>query len=149
MNHLISAGIIVYQLNNNQIEYLLLHYTAGHWDFAKGKVEKGETHEQAALRELQEEAGISATIIPDFKEHFSYFFHDNYNTAHLQLGSATSLTQKTVYFFVGEAQSTDIVLSHEHIDYVWLPYEKALEQLTYNNAKIVLTHAHDFITNNS
>ncbi len=146
MKHLFSAGIIVYRIHHKQIEYLLLQYAtgywnfekgkieyeAGHWDFAKGKIENGETKQEAALRELQEEAGISATIEANFEETFSYIFHD-YDK---------QLTKKTVYFFIGEATSDTITLSHEHIDYAWLPYEQALERLTYDNAKELLKKAH-------
>jgi len=135
MEHLFSAGIITYRLHNETLEYLLLQYGAGHWDFAKGKIERNETKQEAALRELQEEAGISATIEPGFEESFSYIFH-NYDK---------KLAQKTVYFFVGKATSTNITLSHEHTDYIWLPYKEGLEKLTYDNAKKVLKKAHKYI----
>jgi 8-oxo-dGTP pyrophosphatase MutT (NUDIX family) len=36
----------------------------GPWAFAKGRIDKGETQEQAALREVEEEIGIVARIIP-------------------------------------------------------------------------------------
>lgn len=36
----------------------------GPWSFPKGKVDKGESKEQAALREVEEEAGIVADILP-------------------------------------------------------------------------------------
>jgi len=137
MKHLFSAGIIVYQLKNKQIEYLLLQYGAGHWDFAKGKIEKNETKEETALRELHEETGLSAHIEPHFEETFSYIFRD-YDK---------QLAQKTVYFFVGKATHDKIVLSYEHIDYVWLPYKEALEKLTFDNAKEVLKKAHEFLKN--
>src|SRR5437762_5542953 len=110
MEQVYSAGIIVYRIENETVEYLLLQYGAGHWDFAKGKMEPGETKHETALRELHEEAGITATIEPDFEENFSYIFH-NYDK---------KLAQKTVYFFVGPATTTDITLSHEHVDYIRL-----------------------------
>ncbi|MFH1332713.1 MAG: NUDIX domain-containing protein, partial [archaeon] len=50
-----SAGVIVY----NNGEFLILQYTAGHWDFPKGHIEKGETERETALRELKEETGIT------------------------------------------------------------------------------------------
>src|SRR5437762_10623781 len=108
MKHLFSAGIIVYRIENEQIEYLLLkyatkHYAEQHWDFAKGKIEKEETKEEAALRELQEETGLSAQIEPHFEEEILYIFRD-YDG---------QLAQKTVYFFVGLATNNAVVLSDE------------------------------------
>jgi len=39
----------------------------GKWEFAGGKIEIGETHEEALHRELREELGISANIGKIFK----------------------------------------------------------------------------------
>lgn len=39
---------------------LLLEHVSGHWVFPKGHVEQGETQLQAALREVAEEAGVTA-----------------------------------------------------------------------------------------
>jgi bis(5'-nucleosidyl)-tetraphosphatase len=135
MKNLVSAGIIVYRLMGKTMEFLLLQYGAGHWDFSKGGVEEGETHQQAARRELQEEAGIQARIDEGFEQEFSYIFHD-YDGV---------LAKKKVYFFVGRALSDEVHLSYEHTDFVWLPYKAAHEKLTYENAKNVLKQAHLFL----
>jgi bis(5'-nucleosidyl)-tetraphosphatase len=135
MKNMHSAGVIVYRLVDHKIEYLLLQYNAHHWDFSKGGIETHETKKDAALRELKEEAGISATIIPDFEEKFSYIFND-YDK---------QLAHKTVYFFIGKTIEHQITLSHEHINYAWLDYNKAYKTLTYDNAKHVLNKAHAFI----
>lgn len=132
MNHLFSAGVITYTHHNNQIEYLLLHYPNGHWDFPKGKIESGETKEQAALRELHEETGLTAQLHDNFIESFSYIFHDQQK----------KLTQKTVYFFIGLTADKEVQLSYEHIGFQWLTYDKALKTLTYSNAQDVLKKAH-------
>ena len=55
-----SAGAVVFYLEGSaEPEYLLLNYTAGHWDFPKGNIEAGETEKQAATREIREETGIT------------------------------------------------------------------------------------------
>ncbi len=132
MNHLFSAGVITYTVHNNKIEYLLLHYPSGHWDFPKGKIESGETKQQAALRELHEETELTAQLHDNFMESFSYIFHDQQK----------KLTQKTVYFFIGSTMDRSVKLSYEHIDFQWLTYNKAFKMLTYDNAKEILKKAH-------
>jgi len=132
-----SAGVVVYRKHKDTIEYLLLHYSAGHWDFSKGHMEEGETKEQTALRELKEESGLTATIEPGFTASFSYYFKDYDNVE----------SHKEVYFFVGKAHDEKIKLSDEHQDFAWLPYEQALEKLTYENAKKLLKDAHEFVKN--
>lgn len=37
---------------------ILMIYRLAHWDFPKGKVERGEQHVAAAIREVREETGI-------------------------------------------------------------------------------------------
>lgn len=135
MEHIESAGIITYTLENETVLYLLLHYTAGHWDLPKGKMETGETKKETASRELLEETGLTAQLDEHFLESFNYVF----------LNYDKQIAQKTVYFFLGRALQTNIQLSNEHIDYAWLPYKEALEKLTYDNAKGVLKKAHKYI----
>ena len=120
MRHLESAGIIVYHKNTNDINYLLLQYIHGHWDFVKGKLESGENRHDAAVRELQEETGIASIVLdPHFSKSLSYIYTERDGI----------VTKKTVHFFIGCVPDTHITLSPEHIDYSWLPLEKALKQL--------------------
>lgn len=44
-------------IKNEQDEYLFI-FRRGKWDLPKGKLEKGETPEIAAIREVQEETGL-------------------------------------------------------------------------------------------
>jgi bis(5'-nucleosidyl)-tetraphosphatase len=135
MKHMYSAGIVTYIIQDNVIFYLLLHYTAGHWEFPKGTMEKGETKEDTAIRELEEETGLTAIIDEDFEESINYPF----------MTYDKEIVQKTVYFFTGRATSNKVKLSHEHSDYKWLPYKEALMQLTYANGKTLLKTAHKHI----
>lgn len=54
-----AAGGVV---KNNNDEYLLI-YRRGKWDLPKGKVDKGESYQQAAIREVTEETGLSSITI--------------------------------------------------------------------------------------
>jgi bis(5'-nucleosidyl)-tetraphosphatase len=74
VEHQYSAGIITYKTDNDHIEYLLLQYGAGHWDFPKGHIEAGETQQETAHRELQEETGLTAQLDDNFVESFTYMF---------------------------------------------------------------------------
>jgi tRNA nucleotidyltransferase (CCA-adding enzyme) len=55
-----KCGIILYDSDLKQ--YLLVHgLKSQKWGFPKGHMEQGETEEQTALRELEEETGIKIT----------------------------------------------------------------------------------------
>ncbi len=45
---------------------LLVFFRRGSWDMPKGKIDPGETPEQAALREVEEETGLSSLVPPFF-----------------------------------------------------------------------------------
>ena len=129
-----SCGAIVYA-KNSEVEYLLLQYEAGHWDFVKGNVEEGENEGQTAFRELQEETGIvDARFIDGFKERISYFYKRRNLTIY-----------KEVVFYLMETRNTSVTLSFEHIGFEWLPYGGAMRKLTFKNARDVLQKAHDFL----
>jgi len=129
-----SCGAVVYA-KTSEVKYLLLQYKAGHWDFVKGNVEEGEIESQTTLRELQEETGIAdARFIDGFKERIGYFYKRRNLTV-----------SKQVIFFLMEAKNMQVKLSFEHVGYEWLPYERALQRLTFKNARDVLQKAYTFL----
>ncbi len=138
MKELFSAGLILFRVVDGERLYLLLHYPHGHWDFVKGKIEEGESKQEAALRELEEETGLEADIMDGFEEQLSYVFREE-----------DELIEKTVYFLIAQTASEEIELSHEHIDFSWLSYNQAEGQLTFPNAKEVLKKAELFIRRRS
>ncbi len=134
----ISAGAVLFYLGD-EIEYLILHYEAGHWDFPKGAIEPGESELDTVRREVWEETGISnIEIIPGFRKKIQYFYR-----------KSQQLVRKTVIFYLARSFTKDVTLSYEHVGYLWLGYEKALRRLTFKTAKDTLREAHEFLTKNS
>lgn len=167
-----SAGAALFH-RNKEIEYLLLHYKSGHWDFPKGHIEKGESREKTIRREVEEETGIKEIIIiPGFKETIKYFFRQ-YSPA--EISEKKSLVKvdkitgrqnfkeilmnkekfkqakkplwvfKMVEFYLAESKTKKVKISWEHTGYEWLSYEKAYERITYKNAKEILKKADEFL----
>jgi 8-oxo-dGTP pyrophosphatase MutT (NUDIX family) len=130
-----SAGILLFRMSKSGRKFLLLDY-GHHWDLPKGHVEGGEDLLQAAMRELQEETGITdAHVIPGFSHEIRYFFRNK----------KKELVHKTVWFCLGETWTSKVRLSDEHVGFKYLPFEEALERLTYPAAKSLLRHAQEFL----
>lgn len=111
--------------------YLLLHYESGHWDFPKGHIEPGEDAQQTATRELKEETGITGICFVDgYKQTLRYFFR--------QKGIGIF---KIVIYYLAETNQSKVSLSHEHIGFDWLPYDLALQRLTFQNSQDLLEKA--------
>ena len=53
-----SAGIILVDISKEEPAVLCLR-AYSNWDFPKGQLDQGETHKEAALRELEEETGYT------------------------------------------------------------------------------------------
>jgi 8-oxo-dGTP pyrophosphatase MutT (NUDIX family) len=53
----------------NAQDELLVFYRRGSWDMPKGKIDPGESPEQAAVREVQEETGLVNLTLGDFLAH--------------------------------------------------------------------------------
>ena len=67
-----SCGVILYTDKNNIREYVLIMEPSGSYGFPKGHKRRGETDLECALRECEEETGIKANIIPNFKRTIQY-----------------------------------------------------------------------------
>ena len=131
-----SAGIVLFRKEESKVMFLLLHYPSGHWDFVKGKMEKGETTHETAIRETCEETGITdITFLENFEEWIEYNFQYKGELVH-----------KKVVFFLAETKTKNVEISHEHLDYTWMDYNTAMEKTTFDNAKKVLTRAQMLLT---
>jgi 8-oxo-dGTP pyrophosphatase MutT (NUDIX family) len=131
MTREISAGAIIFRKVEGKPHYLLLHYSSGHWDFVKGHIESGEDEIATVKRETKEETGITdLTLNQGFNDRIRYFFR-----------RGKDVVYKEVVFFLAETNQEKVVLSHEHIGFVWLSYDDAMRQLTFENARNMLRTA--------
>jgi len=142
-----SAGAVIFFESEKGREYLLLHHqpnenkrvakaAAGHWSFAKGHIEKGETTEQTVRREVKEETGImELNFIAGFKQTIRYFV--NYNG---------EKRMKFVAFFLAQTKQKKVIISFEHQGYKWFSYEQAIRTISYSSDKQVLKAAEVFLS---
>jgi len=131
-----SSGVVLFRKENEKILFLLLHYPSGHWDFVKGKMESGESPLVTAIRETKEETGI---IDVKFLDYFEEWIQYNFQFK-------GELVQKKVVFFLGETKIKDIKISHEHLNYTWMDYSTAMEKITFDNAKTVLSKSYALLS---
>jgi len=130
-----SSGAVIFRDTPEGIVFLLLHYPSGHWDFVKGKMEKGENPLDTVVREAKEETGISdLNFVEGFEENIEYDFQFEGELIH-----------KKVVFYLAKTNTEKITISHEHLDFVWLDYKSAFERTTYQNAKSVLSKANQLL----
>ncbi|MDG3583711.1 NUDIX hydrolase [Galbibacter pacificus] len=67
-----AGGLVKNQDNEN-----LFIFRNGKWDLPKGKVDKGETIEEAAIREVEEETGVKKLKIDSFLNKTYHVFKRN------------------------------------------------------------------------
>ena len=129
-----SCGAIVYRKHHGNTEILLIkHIKSGYWSFPKGHVEKGETEEETAVREIKEETGIDVYIDPDFRETVTY--------------SPRKDAKKDVVYFVARARNFDYTPQLEEIAEIrWVGIGQAHNLLVYDNDKLIVNKAKSFIS---
>ena len=130
-----SAGAVVYRKGDGGGRIYLLLQNAGRWDFPKGRVEKGESEGQTVLREVEEETGLKdLKIVPGFRKMIEYFYRREGKNIH-----------KQVTYLLGETKVERVTISFEHQGFGWFPYEEALDRASYDNSKVTLKEAEQFL----
>ena len=117
-----SCGGIVINKNG---EVLLVHHNAGHWDFPKGHMEKGETEKQTAIREVKEETNIDIEITSNYR----------YTTEY----SPKEGVMKEVVYFLARNINNNIKEQVEEVQSAeWIDLDNAIKKITYSNSKELL-----------
>jgi diadenosine hexaphosphate hydrolase (ATP-forming) len=130
----VSAGGVVYRRADGRIEVQLIRDRFGKITLAKGKTEPGETIEETALREIEEETGIRGRIIaPIDRVTYRYTGKDN------------ETVDKEVHYYLVEAVSGSLKAQEEEIGGVsWHSPEEAWRlqrEAGYDNNDRVLSGA--------
>jgi 8-oxo-dGTP pyrophosphatase MutT (NUDIX family) len=124
-----SSGIVLVRFEND-VPLLLLMRAYSYWDFPKGGIEENENKLTAAIREVQEETGITEL---DFKWGKSYYETESYGK-----------NKKVVFYFIANTTQSDIVMgispqlgTPEHEEYKWVTFEEAKELTVERINKVI------------
>lgn len=134
-----SVGAIIYYIDENKNYHYLVqqHVNGNHWAFAKGHVEENETEEETALREIFEETGITeVTLDMKFRETNVYSPKEN-------------VEKEVVYFIAKTSKESALTVVNQVVEIqeiVFLPYEEAIDRVTFLNDQVILEKANQYLT---
>jgi 8-oxo-dGTP pyrophosphatase MutT (NUDIX family) len=100
------------------------------WIFPKGHAEVGESPTEAALRELEEETGISDVTLDT-----TWSFSVSYNFIH-----EGAKIEKQAHFFIGFCNKSETAISqpHEVLELKWCTFKEAEQLLSHQNSRDIL-----------
>jgi 8-oxo-dGTP pyrophosphatase MutT (NUDIX family) len=129
------ASRLVEQPGYSTVEVALVGRSyAGIWALPKGTPREGETIEQVAAREVQEETGLQVRLI-------TYVGSISYSFVREQIRY-----YKQVRHFLFEAIGGDLALHDHEYDLVkWFSLPEASRRLTYHNEMKILYQAEDVL----
>jgi 8-oxo-dGTP diphosphatase len=135
----ISAGGAAFRINSEKTEFAIVSVNPSkRWQLPKGLVDEGESAEQAALREVREEAGIECEIVEKI-ETIEYWYFGN------EKGSRVRY-HKFVHFFLMKYISGDTAdHDHEVAEVRWVSPDEAIEMLAFKGEKEVIEKAKDLL----
>ena len=104
------------------------------WSLPKGHIEPGETPEVAAVREVEEETGITSRVVAPLGV-IDFWFMANDQRIH-----------KTVHHFLLEATGGELSdADAEVVDVAWVPLGEVTERLQYRDERKLMARALDLI----
>jgi 8-oxo-dGTP pyrophosphatase MutT (NUDIX family) len=97
------------------------------WSLPKGHLEAGESPEEAAVREIQEETGIRGRVLAKLGVIDFWFVADSHRV------------HKTVHHFLLEAESGELSDADVEVDEVaWVPLAELTRRLAYDTERKLL-----------
>jgi 8-oxo-dGTP pyrophosphatase MutT (NUDIX family) len=117
---IVAAGGIIVDDEGRVLVVHRPHYDD--WSFPKGKVDKGESIEAAAIREVREEAGLECEIVGRLSSsHYAYTTRKG------------EVKPKVVHYFLMKVRGGQLVTDGKETDEaLWCNTEEAEKKLSYD-----------------
>lgn len=132
----VSAGGVVYRVEDGRPLFLLIRDSYRNWGFPKGHLEKHELPEAAALREVAEETGLTDLVMRGELSTIDWHFRFRGKLIH-----------KICHFFLMESEKANTSPQREEgiTACKWVPIDEALALISYANAREVLQRAAEMV----
>ncbi|HKX19344.1 MAG TPA: NUDIX domain-containing protein [bacterium] len=129
-----SAGGVVFSPAADT-RILLLQHETGKWMLPKGTIERGETPDGVALREVAEETGLrNVRIVADLgEEHYMFFWK-----------AEDTYYDKTVHYYLMEFLGGEEARPQREEGFVrceWVTIAEALDRIKYKETRQVVQRA--------
>ncbi len=136
----ISAGGVAFRQQNGRTEVALISVgELNRWQLPKGLVGAGEATEEAARREVREEAGVETELV-ELIEKVEYWYVSTSRGARVRF-------HKYVYFYLLRYVRGDV---RDHDDEVnearWVAIEQAEEMLAFKSERQVVARAREMLS---
>ena len=131
----ISAGGAAFRMTAGGLEVVLISVgDPARWQLPKGLVDKQETAEAAAVREVREEAGIDARLVT-LVEKVEYWYQTTHEGVRVRY-------HKFVYFYLMWYVSGDVANhDHEVNEARWFPVDQAISELAFKSERGIVVQA--------
>lgn len=135
LNEFSSGGIVLKDYQVLLIENTRMSNPAEKWwGFPKGHLEAGESSQEAAIREVEEETGIKSEIIQKIGQ-----------SKYVLTKNGEKIFKVVTIFLMKYLSGEPTPQVGETSNVIWLPIEEALKKLTYPGDKELLRKAKELI----
>lgn len=132
-----SAGGVVLRRIDGVMHALVIRDPYLNWGLPKGHVEKGETAEAAAVREVGEETGLTDLEVGPELASIDWYF---------RVGGAV-VHKFCAFYLMASREGDPVPEAAEGIsECAWVPLETAEQRITYDNAREVVRAARALVS---